>query len=187
MAPKDDANRGSSQAPPVSPLASPTVATTAASVAAAAPAASSSISTGAGDAGGHTTATTSTGTAAAAAAAAASAAESSRTRRGLDRLSGGLRELGFEVLSRKQRHEREKSSSSNKSLQPLSGPVSGFYRRWQGGLWMHMHGPRLPRLAWPGLKDGLFRRRADADLNLQSCVCACVLVDFLHSRRDRPT
>ena len=44
-----------------------------------------------------------------------SAEESGRARRGLDRLSGGLRELGFEVLSRRQRHERDKSNSSNKS------------------------------------------------------------------------
>ena len=63
---------------------------------------------------------------AAAAAAGGSSEESGRTRRGLDRLSGGLRELGFEVLSRRQRHERDKSNSSNKASNVLTnaGPVS---------------------------------------------------------------
>jgi hypothetical protein len=62
----------------------------------------------------------------AAAAAGGSSEESGRTRRGLDRLSGGLRELGFEVLSRRQRHERDKSNSSNKASNVLTnaGPVS---------------------------------------------------------------
>lgn len=117
----------SSQVPPVSPLqvatASPIVASAAAGPATAAAAASSSSQAAGGDAGGLSISTGTTGTGSNSG---GTTAESSRTRRGLDRLSGGLRELGFEVLSRKQRHEREKSSSSsNKSLQqPLSGPVS---------------------------------------------------------------
>jgi len=66
----------------------------------------------------------------AAAAAGGSSEESGRTRRGLDRLSGGLRELGFEVLSRRQRHERDKSNSSNKASNVLTnaGPSPDLHK-----------------------------------------------------------
>lgn len=47
--------------------------------------------------------------------------EPSWSRRGLERLSG-LKEFGFEVLSRRQRHERDKSggTSSSRSQDPVS-------------------------------------------------------------------
>lgn len=64
---------------------------------------------------GSATATGSSGTASNTVASPTSFEEGGRARRGLDRLSGGLRELGLDVLSRRQRHERDKSNASSKS------------------------------------------------------------------------
>ena len=56
------------------------------------------------------------------------AVDPSWSRRGLERLSG-LKEFGFEVLSRRQRHERDKSGGTSSSRSQQQEPVSGISMR----------------------------------------------------------
>lgn len=73
--------------------------------------------------------------------------QASWPRRGLERLSG-LREFGFEVLSRRQRHERDKSSGSNSNSNRSNGPVSLYILHAQYFVSSFIDSPSLTR-PWP--------------------------------------